>query len=474
MILLVVFFPLAAGLLSLLLQRGYLPLLLTACLMTAGTGVSVLAQGTTVELTLTGPYGVSLLLDRTGAWFLLLNALVCAAAAWHEHAADRAPAFLMLVALLHGGMNACFVSADLFNLYVVIELTSIAAFLLIGIGLTTRQLWNALRYLFLSNIGMLFFLLGTLMVYESAGDFMMTSVGQAPPTARALILAGLMVKGGVFLPGLWLPQAHAEAEDAVAALHSGAVVSIGLLPILRLAACTPEIGEMLRLAGFGSIFTGLGLAFFQRDIKRLLACSTVSQVGFILIAPLHGAFYAFAHGVAKAALFLCVSRLPERDLIRLRQQSVDRPTAWLMAMAALSIAGAPPLLGFHAKYMITTASLPGAAALAAAAASVGTAALLTPIILLPARSVAATGTRSGRAPILLLCLVLLGGAALGPFSAAAWVKALAVLPAGLLVHGLASRHLIPVSLPDGWEKLEHVVGMTCMALILILVGVYLP
>lgn len=472
MILLVVFAPLVMGLLCLLMRRELCRLPIATYLLTAGVALYVLLLDATMELHLVDSFGISLLLDSTGAWFLLLNALVSIAVAWYEHARGRHHYFFVLLAMLHGCMNACFVSTDLFNLYVVIELTTIIAFLLVGQGMTTRHLWNALRYLFLSNVGMLFFLLGTLLVYESAGDFALVSVVKAPPTARALIVTGLLVKGGIFLPGLWLPQAHAEAESAVSALLSGVVVSIGLLPLIRLATYAAELESILRLLGFGGVFAGLAVAFFQRDIKRLLACSTVSQLGFVLISPMYGAVYAFAHGLAKAALFLCAGCLPDRDLIRVRKQPVDRPVAWVMALAALSIAGAPLLMGFHAKYLVA-ASLSGWSAVLTATASVGTAALLTPIILIPLRSGKQAISSAWAAPAL-LCAVLLAGVFAGPYSVSAWIKSIGIILAGILLHVAALKRLMTVPLPSGWEKLEHVVGMTCMALIIIIIGVYLP
>jgi len=346
MLLIVVFVPLVVGLFCVLWPR-YAPWLPTGpCLGTLGVSLYLLYSNTTVELHLLDSHGISLLFDPMAAWFMLTNALVSLAVLWHERIKGGHRFFFMLLTLLHGCLNACFISGDLFNLYVVIELTTIIAFLMVGQGMQTRHLWNALRYLILSNVGMLFFLLGTLLVYESSGSFSLRDMALAPPTARALIVTGLLVKGGVFLPGLWLPQAHAESETGVSALLSGVVVNIGLLPLLRLATYAPDGQAALRLLGMGGAGLGLVLAFCQRDVKRLLACSTVSQVGFILVVPTAGAFYACAHGLAKACLFLCVGGLPDRDLMRVHEQGVARPIMWPVTLAALSVAGCPLLMGF--------------------------------------------------------------------------------------------------------------------------------
>jgi multicomponent Na+:H+ antiporter subunit D len=440
---------------------------------TAAIAIHVLANNVTVQNRFMGLYGISLKMDVAAAWFLLLNAVVCAAVAWHERRKARHHYFFILTLILHGCVNACFLSDDLFNLYVVIELTTIVAFLLIGQGMKPRQLWNALRYLFLSNVGMLFFLLGTLLVYDSAGDFSLSSVVEAPATARALIVTGLLVKGGVFLPGLWLPQAHAEADSAVSALLSGLVVNIGLLPLIRLESLSSDLEGAIALFGFGSIFLGLGLGFFQRDCKRLLACSTISQVGFVLVVPELGARYAMAHGIAKAGLFLCAGRLPTRDLGCLRKLQVDWTTAGVMAIAALSIAGLPPFVGFGAKNEIIHA-LHGWRYWVATAGSVGTAALLTPLLCMPMRAQRSPAAHGWRA-LLFLVIVLFVLGIVDIYAPVAYGKALVILLCGLALHFLIIKKLMDVQVRlKGWERLEHVVGTTCIALILLILTVYVP
>jgi len=471
MMLLLIFVPLFVGLCCLITGRGFRFVPFVAYLLSFVISVLVLVSGYVQELQLVESFGVSLLLDPAAAWFVLLNAVVCLGVAWHERYRSRHHYFFVLLVLLHGCINACFISTDLFNLYVVIELTTIIAFLLISQGMTTRHLWNALRYIFLSNVGMLFYLLGVLMVYQVSGDFSYAGVVEAPPTARALIVVGLLVKGGVFIPGLWLPQAHSEADAAVSALLSGIVVNIGLLPLIRLEAFSPDMEVVLRVVGFGGIFAGLGLALFQRDIKRLLACSTISQVGFVLISPVAGPLYAFAHGVAKAALFLCAGNLPERDLMKLKQTRVEWSLAWPMRIAALSISGCPLLMGYTAKYA-AGAAFSGWAQWLILTASVGTAVILTPIIFISSSRGEAKRMLGWQAPVLMGCALLVTGIFFGPYKWEALLKSVAILLLGWILHRVLLYRLIQVSLPSGWEKLEHVVGMICITTVLLILGVY--
>lgn len=463
-----VLLPLAMGLLGLLIPRFARWGVLLSCLITAGGSVILLVGNQTISLHFLNSFGVWLLADASAAWFLLTNALVCLAVLWHERDKADAAHFMFLLMLLHGCLNACFLSHDLFNLFVVIELTTIIAFLLVGKGAKTHHQWNALRYLFLSNVGMLFFLLGTILIYESAGDFKFTSVGRAPPTAQALIVTGLLVKGGVCLPGLWLPQAHAESETAVSALLSGLVVKIGLLPLLRMATYVPDLQGVLVGLGLAGAFLGLGLGFFQRDIKRLLACSTLSQAGFILLVPAAGAFYAFSHGVAKACLFLCVSGLPDRDIVNLQERRITWPVKWPLGLAALSVAGCPLLVGFGAKAFVSKA-LSGWLYVVVFMASVGTSALMMRLLLLPGKRGAWRESTVWHAPVMLCIPMIAIGLYAGPYTVTAWLKAGGILLAGWLLHRFALKRLMYVRLPREWEKLEHIVGLTCLVLIVLLV-----
>ena len=107
-------------------------------------------------------------------------------------------------------------------------------------------------------------------------------------------------------------------------------------------------------------------------------------------------------------------------------------------------------------------------------ASVGTAAILAPVILMPQRSASWRESPAWQAPTLLGVALLLTGVLAGPYTAGGWIKSGAVLVVGLLLHITFLRKLATRSLPGGWEKLEHVVGMICVALVLLIVGVYLP
>ena len=327
-------------------------------------------------------FGVHLLVDELSGYFVLTNAMVTAAVVLYCWQQRKGSFFYTQVTILHGCVNAIFICADLISLYVALEVISIAAFLLISYARTNRSIWVGLRYLFISNTVMLFYLMGAVLVYQYSGSFAFVGLSAAPPEAIALIFLGLLSKGGIFVSGLWLPLTHSEAETPVSAMLSGIVVKAGVFPLVRFALLMPELAPLVQIFGVGTAIFGVSLAIAEKDAKRVLACSTISQIGFILAAPAMAGFYAFAHGTAKAALFLTVGKLPSRDFATLRQTSI-RFSLWiLIAIASFSIAGLPLVAGFDAK-VLSLKQLDGWPLTALNVVTVGSAIALSKFIFLP-------------------------------------------------------------------------------------------
>ncbi len=312
-------------------------------------------QGGSLSLDLIGPLGVQLHVDALAAPFLVLNALVVLAVlAEHWRRLPEGP-FPVLLPLLLGGLNSAEVAVDLVSLYVALEVVGITAFLLILRHRDAAQLWIALRYLLVGSSVMTLYLVGVALLYGQAGSFRITALASLPvadpalAVILALVLVGLLTKGGVFLSGLWLPRTHAEAPADVSALLSGVVVAGGLCPLLRLADQLPFLQPLLAALGLASALLGLVYALLESDLKRLLAWSTLSQVGLVLLHPPIGGLVALAHGLAKACLFLVAGHLPSRRLEGWSSRPLPAGLALPLLLASLSIAGAPPLLGFWSK-----------------------------------------------------------------------------------------------------------------------------
>jgi multicomponent Na+:H+ antiporter subunit D len=293
--------------------------------VSAGYALQLFVTQSPLTLQLLDNFGVTLIVDQLSGYFILTNALVTTAVILYCWRTDKTAFFYTQVVILHGSVNAAFLCADFISLYVALEVSGIAAFLLIAYPRTNRSIWVALRYLFISNTAMLFYLVGAVLAYQTNHSFSFASLRGAPPEALALIFLGLLVKGGIFVSGLWLPLTHSESETPVSAMLSGVVVKAGVYPLVRCALMVDELDPLIRIFGVGTALLGVFYAVFEKDTKRMLAFHTISQLGFILAAPAVGGFYALTHGLVKSVLFLIAGALPSRNFKELQHsRSIQR------------------------------------------------------------------------------------------------------------------------------------------------------
>lgn len=482
-----------------------------------------------LSLQLLDSFGVRLMVDSLSGYFVLTNALVTAAVVFYcgwpsigqtsspasSHQSPKSAFFYAQLIILHGSVNSIFVCADLISVYVALEVIGIASFLLMIYPRTDRSIWVGLRYLFVSNTAMLFYLIGALLVYQANNSFAFEGLSQAPTEAIALIFLGLLTKGGIFVSGLWLPLTHSESDSPVSAMLSGVVVKTGVFPMVRFALMIPELDPIVRLFGVSTALLGVGYAVFSQDTKRILALSTVSQLGFILAAPAVGGFYALTHGLVKSALFLIVGKLPSRSIKVLKKQAM--PTAlWIaLAIASFSISGFPLLSGFgakvltsknllrwqvigmnvaalgtaisfakfiflpHARSMValmahpttqTTADItahePDSTTTAATAAITSTATTATAAITPTATQIPLSGGFWGAMVLLLGGLVLANGLYYEAYSVSNIAKPLVTIAAGWLAYGLIFKKL-SVKLSRAPEQFEHLIGGMSLMLTLL-------
>ncbi len=476
--------PLFLGFVIYLLPALDRYLALAIALLSTAYGLSQILAPTSTQLLLTGSFGITLAIDSLSGYFVLTNALVTMAVVLYcwpktagnagKNAGGKTAFFFAQIAFLHGSVNAVFICADFMSLYVALEVIGVAAFLLIAYPRSDRTLWVGLRYLFVSNTAMLFYLLGAVLVYQSNNSFAFTGLKNAPWEAIALISLGLLTKGGVFISGLWLPLTHAESDTPVSALLSGAVIKTGVFPLVRCALLVEEIGPMLQLFSIGTALLGTGCALFEKDTKRTLAWSTISQMGFVLITPAAAGVYALSHGLAKAALFLSAGRLPSRKFAELKQQPVSRSLWLVIVIASLSISGFPLLAGFGAK-ALTLKGLGGWSAIAMNIAAVGTAAVLAKFIFLPfttKSSLKMNGSFWIAVTVLLASLVAGGTIALEQYTVANLIKSLVTIAGGWLAYYFFVRKQLAtdsgqLSLFQASERLEHLIGSMSIVLLLL-------
>ncbi|MCC6924018.1 MAG: hypothetical protein IT525_13325 [Nitrosomonas sp.] len=333
------------------------------------------------------PLGIDLFADGLSLIMLIMTALVGLGISFYARryfsprdAVRFWPIWLFLLAAL----NALFLSADIFNLYVTLEMTGLAAVALTALTGRIDALGGAMRYLLATLLGSLAYLLGVALLYHDAGSVDIATLAQriqpnaAVWTALGLMSAGLALKTALFPLSFWLPPAHASAPAPVSALLSALVVKASFYILLRLwlelfGDFAQGASMLLGLLGAAAILWGSLQALRQTRIKLLVAYSTVAQIGYLfLIYPLASAgngiaagmaaYLAFSHALAKSAMFLAAGNLMlfgGHDRIADLDRAVQRLplTVAAFALAGVSIMGLPPSSGFVGKWLLLDAAM---------------------------------------------------------------------------------------------------------------------
>lgn len=342
------------------------------------------------------PLGIELAADGLSVLMLTLSAVVCGTGALYAFAyftpkpdaiRNESKSFWPLWMFLWGGLNALFLSSDLFNLYVTLEVVGLSAIPLVAVAGGTAALTASMRYLLVSLLGSLCYLLGVGIVYVHLGTLHLPALtplaeeSHSIGSALALMSGGLLMKMAVFPLHFWLPPAHANAPAPVSAVLSAVVVKAGFYLLLRLwfggLVAVPAVGiaQILGCLGAAAILWGSVNALQARRFKMLIAYSTVAQLGYLmLVFPLTaqgtgamaawgGALYfMFAHACAKASAFLSAGaalRAFGGDRLDQLQGAATRlpVSTFAFAIAAVSLIGLPPSGGFIAKWLMIHAAL---------------------------------------------------------------------------------------------------------------------
>jgi len=335
--------------------------------------------------------GIVFVLDGLSALMVLVVAVVSLAATlFSVNYMDRytaRPKYYGLFLLMVAGMNGVILTGDVFNLFVFLEIASIASYALVAFGGEREELEASFKYAILGSVASTFILLGIAMLYMNFGVVNMARLGLAidgaggalsgPGVVFALMLfiAGLGLKAALVPFHAWLPDAHPSAPAPISAMLSGVLIkAIGLYALVRIAytvfGVSGEVGTVLLILGGLSMVVGALLAMGQSDMKRMLAYSSISQVGYIALAfglgtpwgMLAGLFHLMNHAVFKSLLFLTSGaveyRTGTRDLRQMGGLSKRMPiTAGSSLVGSLAISGVPPFNGFVSKVLIVIACI---------------------------------------------------------------------------------------------------------------------
>ncbi|MBA2442102.1 MAG: oxidoreductase [Rubrobacter sp.] len=374
-------------------------------LSVAAIGLTVLEEGT-IRYQLGGweaPLGINLYADGLAVFMLLMTAIVGAAVSAYAvgyftsrqdesgrvagDSGDRSGSFWVLWMFLWASLNGLFLSADAFNLYVTLEIMGLSAAGLVTLERRQSALSSGMRYLFVTLLGSLAYLMGVALLYGALGALDLATLGElmypgaATWSALALITLGMALKTGLFPLHFWMPAAYSNAISPASALLAGLVGKASFYLLLRLwfdvfdGGLGPGPGQVLGLLGAAAIVWGAVMAVRQRRLKRLLAYSSVSQIGYLFVlfslattaswgfdAWSGGVYHAFSHACAKAAMFMSagaiVRSVGHDDLDRMQGVGQQMPLAVAgFALGGVTLMGLPPTGGFTAKWLLVSASL---------------------------------------------------------------------------------------------------------------------
>ncbi len=360
--------------------------------------VEVTQQGTVIHI-LGGwepPLGILLRMDSLAAVFIGMTALVGVFISLYargyfraqEDSSEGFPLFWPLWLFLWAGLNGLFLSNDLFNLFVTIEVIGICAVALAVLSGKKAALFAGLRYLLAAITGSMAYLFGVALIYGSTGTLDLALLGQVlepgPTTTFALLVItpGLMIKMAGFPFHFWLPPAHSSAPAPVSALLSALVVKGAFYILLRLwtevfgVSLTFAAGQLIGVAGAVAVIWGSWQAFMQTSLKLIVAHSSVAQLGYLLLVfPLlvlapgvtadsadwlspawtAGVYQVIAHAFAKASFFLSagiiIMAMGHDRIESFRDLAARMPmTVMAIGLAGVSLIGLPPSGGFMAKW----------------------------------------------------------------------------------------------------------------------------
>ncbi|WP_158972495.1 monovalent cation/H+ antiporter subunit D family protein [Paraglaciecola sp. L3A3] len=355
-------------------------------------------DGQTIEYAMGGwpaPFGITLAVDAFSALMLLIvtGASVAALLAGkpsidQQIESARQPLFYSAWLLVLSGLVGIVVAADAFNIFVFMEISSLASYILIAGGPDRRALPSVFKYLMMGTIGATFYLIGVGLIYMMTGTLnladMQARIGDVSDVnpifvAAGFITIGLALKAAVFPLHVWVPNAYTHAPHMVTAFLAACATKVSLYVLIRFDYMVFQgnlADHLMQFSLFAMPLAILGIlvasavAIFEGHIKRLLATSSIAQIGYILLGASFlstvglsaSTMHLFNHALAKGGLFLGVACLAYhyRDLRLSQLGGASTRMPWTCAaivVCGLSLIGVPGTAGFISKWLLINAAL---------------------------------------------------------------------------------------------------------------------
>ncbi len=330
------------------------------------------------------PFCINLVAGPVGVIFSALVALLGLLVAVYgldyirEGATEK---YHILYLLLLTGATGVVLTGDIFNLFVFFEILCISSYALVAYLGDKSGIEAAVKYLIQGAIGSSLILIGIALLYGLFGTLNMADIARniesASPMAvfvpMVLLITGFGVEAAIFPLNAWLPDAHSSAPSSISAILSGIAIKVGIYAIARVVFTifgAANLFLFLTILGLFTLLIGEMCAFSQNNIKRLLAFSSIGQIGLIIFALgfatsygiVGGLFQVISHALSKAVLFLSVGymiyRAGSMEITMLEGMGKRMPlTSMAFTIGAFSLVGVPPFVGFPSKFLIVRAAL---------------------------------------------------------------------------------------------------------------------
>ncbi|MDP8314068.1 MAG: proton-conducting transporter membrane subunit [Candidatus Celaenobacter antarcticus] len=330
------------------------------------------------------PFGINLFVGPVGILFSTLIALagllvsIYALSYIKEGSKEK---YHILYLLLLTGATGVVLTGDMFNLFVFFEILCISSYALVAYLGNKAGIESSIKYLIQGSVGSSLLLLGIGLLYGQLGTLNMADIANQIHSSSSpsifvpmvLMITGLGVEAAIFPLNAWLPDAHSSAPSSISAILSGIAIEVGLYAVIRIIFTIFNASSFLMFFIFLGVLTlliGEMSAFSQKNIKRMLAYSSIGQIGLIMFAVSlntqygvsAGLFQMISHTLGKGLLFLAagymIYRSGSMDISSFEGIGKKMPyTSLAFTIGTFSIIGLPPFIGFASKFMVIKAAL---------------------------------------------------------------------------------------------------------------------